>query len=110
MKSSITEHPYGALSIPVSSPEERHARARHGLDHVAVLDPEQLPLALVFLSGYYPRVFDAVMEAIEPRGGPGVEDETSAQEQFCVKCDAPVGVVTGTREGVPALPRRPHRD
>jgi hypothetical protein len=28
MKSSITEHLYGALSIPASGPEERCARSR----------------------------------------------------------------------------------
>ena len=56
-----------------------------------VLDPEQLPLALAFLSGYYPRVFDAVLEAVEPSDSPGTEDETPGREPFCVEC-APVGV------------------
>jgi hypothetical protein len=61
MKSMITGHPYGALSIPASGPEERRARVRADLTRVAVLDPEQLPLALALLSGYYPRVFEEVV-------------------------------------------------
>lgn len=91
MKSSITEHPYGALSIPASG-EERRARARQDTGRLAALDPEQLPLALAFLSGYYPRVFDAILEAVEPCHGPRTEDETPGREPFCVKCGAPVGI------------------
>jgi hypothetical protein len=90
MKSSITEHPYGALSIPASSPEER--RARQDMARLADLDPEQLPLALAFLSGYHPQVFNAVLEAVEPCGSPGAEGKTPGQEPFCVKCGASVGV------------------
>jgi hypothetical protein len=92
MKSMITGHPYGALSIPASGPEERRARARADLTRVAVLDPEQLPLALAFLSGYYPRVFEEVLGAVEPCDGPGAEDGTPGREPFCVKCGAPVGI------------------
>jgi hypothetical protein len=92
MGSSITEHPYGALSIPASSPEKRSAHARQDLARIAALDPEQPPLALAFLSGYYPAGFDAVLEAVEPCDGPGAKDETSAQDPFCVECGAPVGV------------------
>jgi hypothetical protein len=89
---SIIQHPYGALSIPASGPEERSARARQDLARIAALDPEQPPLALAFLSGYYPAVFEAVLGAVEPCDGPGAEGKTSAQEPFCVKCGAPVGI------------------
>ena len=92
MKSSITEHPYGALSIPASGPEERSARARQNLARIAALDPGQPPLALAFLAGYYPWVFEAVLEAVEPCDGSGIGDETPDREPFCVKCGVPVGV------------------
>jgi hypothetical protein len=92
MKSSITQHSYGALSIPASGPEERSTRARQDLARIAALDPEQPPLALAFLAGYYPAVFEAVLEAAEHCDGPGAEDETPGHEPFCVKCGAPVGV------------------
>jgi hypothetical protein len=92
MKSMITEHPYGALSIPASGSGERRARAHQDLDRVAALDPEQLPLALAFLSGYHPWVFEAVLEAVAPCDGIGAEDKTPGQEPFCVKCGAPVGI------------------
>jgi hypothetical protein len=88
---SIIEHPHSVLSIPASDPEERRARVRRDLARIAALDPEQPPLALAFLAGYYPAVFEAVLEAVEPCDTPSV-DETPAQEPFCVKCGAPVGV------------------
>jgi hypothetical protein len=88
---SIIQHPYGALSVPASGPEQR-ARARQDLARIAVLDPEQPPLALAFLAGYYPAVFEAVLEAVEPCDGPNAENETPFQEPFCVKCGVPVGV------------------
>ena len=90
MQSIIADHPHSALSVPVSGPEERRARRREDLARLAALDPEQLPLALAFLSGYHPKVFDAVMEAVEPCDGP--QDSTPAQEPFCLKCGAPVGI------------------
>jgi hypothetical protein len=99
MKSSITDHSYGALSIPASGPEKRRARARADVARLAVLDPEQLPLALAFLSGYYPAVFDAVLEAVEPCDGPGAEDETPGREPFCVKCGVPVGIFLAHGKG-----------
>jgi hypothetical protein len=37
MTSSIIQHPYGALSIPASGPEERSAR--QDLARIAALDP-----------------------------------------------------------------------
>ena len=99
MKSSITEHPYGALSIPASGPEERSHRARQDLARIAALDPEQPPLALAFLAGYYPRVFEAVLEAVEPCDGPGTEDETPGQEPFCVKCGTSVAIFLAHGKG-----------
>lgn len=92
MTSSITQHPYGALSIPASDPEKRRARIRQDLARIAALDPEQPPLALAFLAGYCPAVFEAALEAAEPCDGPAIGDETPAQEPFCLKCGVPVGV------------------
>lgn len=91
MKSMITAHPYGALSIPATGPEERLARGHEDLARIDAIDPEQLPLALAFLSGYYPAVFYAVLEAVEPCDGTDTSNETD-QEPFCLKCNAPVGV------------------
>ena len=109
MKSSITEHPYGALSIPASGPEERSARARQDLARIAALDPEQPPLALAFLAGYYPAVLETVLEAVEPCDGPGAEDDTPDREPFCMKCGVAGRRLPGARQGIPALPWRPHR-
>ena len=92
MELIIPEHPYGALSLPASGPEERRAQASERLARLAALDPEQLPMALTFLSGYHPRVFDAILNAVEPCAETGAEAETAGQEPFCVLCGAPVGI------------------
>jgi hypothetical protein len=99
MRSSIIQHPHGALSVPVSSPEEQSARARRDLARIAALDLEQPPLALAFLAGYYPAVFEAVLEAVEPCVAPGADGETPDQEPYCVKCGAPVGVFLAHGKG-----------
>ncbi len=91
MEFIIPEHPYGALSLPVSAPEERRAQASERLTRLAALDPEQLPMALTFLSGYHPRVFDAILNAVEPCAETD-GDGTAGQEPFCVLCGAPVGI------------------
>jgi hypothetical protein len=88
----IPEHPYGALSLPASSPEERRAQASERLARLAALDPEQLPMALTFLSGYHPRVFDAILDAVEPCTETSAGDKTTDQEPFCLLCGAPVGI------------------
>ena len=92
MQSMIVAHPYGALSVPASGPEERRARSREDLARLAALDPEQFRLALAFLSGYHPQVFAAVLEAVEPCGGPHAETAVQDREPFCLKCGAPVGI------------------
>lgn len=109
MQSIIVDHPYGALSVPASGPEERRARSRGDLARLAVLDPEQLPRALAFLSGYHPQAFSAALEAVEPSDGPSAED--AAQERtFLLEMRCPGGHLPSSREGVPALPRRPQYD
>ena len=90
MQSIIPEHPHGALSLPASGPGERAARSRDRAARLAALDPEQLPLALSFLSGYHPRVFDAVLAAVEPCTPAG--EEPPDMEPFCRACGAPVGI------------------
>jgi len=64
MQSIIPEHPHGALSLRASGPEEMQLRSRERLARLTSLDPEQLPLALAFLAGYHPQVFDAALSAV----------------------------------------------
>ena len=87
MQSIIPEHPHGELSLPASGPESQ-LRSRERLTRLAALDPEQLPLALAFLAGYHPRVFDAALSAVEPCA----RKDTPDLEPFCVRCNAPVGI------------------
>ena len=93
MKFIIPKHHYGALSIPGSGQEERRAESRDRLARLAALDSEQLPMAMAFLSGYHPRVFDAILDAVEPCSEPGIGGgDAAGREPFCVKCGTPVGV------------------
>jgi hypothetical protein len=88
----IPDHPYGALSLSASTPEGRCVQATERLARLAALDPEQVPMALTFLSGYHPRVFDAILNAVEPCAESGSRDDTADQEPFCVRCGAPVAI------------------
>ncbi len=92
MELIIPEHPYGALSLPASSAQESRTQATERLARLAALDPEQLPMALTFLSGYHPRVFDAILNAVEPCTETASGDDTADQEPFCAQCGAPVAI------------------
>ena len=76
---------------PASAPRERRAPSGGRLARLAVLDPEQPRQALAFLSGYRPRVFDAILDAVEPPARPSPEDSTD-REPFCARCGAPIGI------------------
>jgi len=88
MQSIIPEHPHGALSLPASSSYETQLQSRERLTRLGVLDPEQLPLALAFIAGYHPRVFDAALSAVEPP----VREDIPELEPFCIRCGAPIGI------------------
>ena len=109
MELIIPEHPHGALSLPVSTSEERRVQAAERLARLAALDPEQLPMALTFLVGYHPRVFDAILNAVEPCAETGDTGEPAGQEPFCTLCGAPVGIFLAHGKEYPPLPRRPRR-
>lgn len=99
MQLIIPQRRYGALFLPVSGPEERRAHALERMTRLAALDPEQPQMALAFLSGYHPCVFDAILDAVEPCAEDGIEDETPAQEPYCMKCGAPVGIFLAHGKG-----------
>jgi hypothetical protein len=80
---SIFSHP-GRASLEFS-PQERVERVR-------TVDPEQQAQALLFLSGYAPTVFDAVLDAVEPideNDDPFAGEES---EPFCAACTEPIGI------------------
>jgi hypothetical protein len=87
MKSMITPNPLSSLSLLPIDPAERRAQDKDRMARLAVLDPEQLPLALAFLAGYLPFAFDAALEAAEPPMG----EREQELEPFCTKCGVRVG-------------------
>lgn len=69
MRPIIPERPRSAPSLPASSPEECLAKDRGRMARLAALDPEQPHMALVFLTGYHPAVFDTILDAARsPQG------------------------------------------
>jgi hypothetical protein len=86
--SAIVAHPYGQLSALTSNSQEHAAESADRAARLALLDPEQLLLALSFLSGYLPVAFDAALEAVEPCG----EAPEPEMEPFCLACGAQVGI------------------
>jgi hypothetical protein len=92
MEFIIPQHDQGALSLRAADPEKLRAESADRMARLEALDPERLPMALTFLGGYHPRVFDAILDAVEPCVAPGSAGKTPDQEPFCLKCDAPVGV------------------
>jgi hypothetical protein len=70
MQSIIAEHPDGALSL-WPSPDERCAQLAECDARLKALGPEGLRLALAFLIGFHPRVFDAALNAAEPSAEDG---------------------------------------
>jgi hypothetical protein len=92
MRLIIPERPRSARPLPASSPEESRAKDRERLARLAALDPEQPHMALAFLTGYHPAVFDAILDVVEPCGEDGTQDEPADQEPFCAACGAPVGI------------------
>ncbi len=65
------------------------ADKRDRLARLADLDEDRLVMALTWLAGYRPAVFDAVLDATEPRTG---DDHPDDSEPYCRLCGAQVGV------------------
>ena len=77
-------------------PAEAHDR----LGLLAAIDPEHKEMALAFLSGYAPEVFDAVIDAAEPVitepvTGYALDDA----EPYCITCGASAGVFPTLGDG-----------
>jgi ribosomal protein S27AE len=89
MRSIIPDQPSATPDLPASGRRESRDPSGGRLARLAELDPEQPRLALAFLSGFRPRVFDAILDAVEP---PATQDDTTDQEPFCARCGAPVGI------------------
>lgn len=87
MQPTITQHAHGALSLP-GTRQDRESGAAGRLSRIEALDPEQLPLALAFLTGYNPGALDAALDAVEPDASP----LDPGPEPVCTRCGDPVAI------------------
>lgn len=65
------------------------AEVRDRLDRLAATDAEHKDMALTFLSGYAPRVFDTILDATAPVTNNNLDDDF---EPYCISCGDAVGV------------------
>jgi hypothetical protein len=72
------------------------AQAHDRLDRLAAIDAEHKEMALLFLSGYAPHIFDDVLDATEPITGYSLGDDA---EPYCITCGASVGVFPTLGDG-----------
>jgi hypothetical protein len=77
------------------------AEERDRLDRLAAIDPEHKEMALMFLSGYAPDIFDEVLDAAEPIAAEPVTGYSIADdaEPYCITCSASVGVFPTLGDG-----------
>jgi hypothetical protein len=78
-----------SLSHPAPATHEITDQDR--MERLAELTPAQRGDALLWLSGYAPDVFDAVLDAVEPFPDDGTDDPAP----YCDRCGADIGVLTG---------------
>jgi hypothetical protein len=80
---SIFRHPdHATLEF---SPQERTER-------LGTVRPEQQRQALLFLSGYAPAVFDAILDAVGPGDETADADADENAAPFCAVCGERVGI------------------
>jgi hypothetical protein len=84
----------GCASLPagVSATARSAAKDRQREARLAAIDTQQLSLALFFIAGFSPVVFDAALDAVEPCDADGAPDRGEDLEPYCTLCLAPVGV------------------
>jgi hypothetical protein len=89
--------------LPASGTSGRRVIAqRHDrLDRLAAIDAEHKEIALMFLSGYAPGIFDAVIDATEPIAAEPVTGYSLGDdaEPYCVTCGASAGVFPALGDG-----------
>jgi hypothetical protein len=72
------------------APATRKITAEDRIERLADLTPVQLADALLWLAGYAPPTFDAVIAAVEPC--PANDDGSDDPVPFCEKCRANIGI------------------
>ena len=77
----------------------RHHAARAGgherLGRLGELDADQMAMALAFLAGFGPAVFDAVLNATAPCHDDGEAADGYDYEPYCTACTGRAGIFTG---------------
>jgi hypothetical protein len=75
------------------APATHEITAEDRMERLGELTTAQLTDAMLWLSGYAPPIFDAVIAAVEP--GPG-DDGSNDPAPFCERCGADIGIFCGS--------------
>ena len=68
------------------------AEAHKRLSRLAALDSDRMAMALTWLAGFSPSVFDATLDATEPCPDDDTPDPAEHPEPFCMVCGADLGI------------------
>lgn len=79
------------LSLTQRTPDAHAISSQERLERLTGYTASQLAAGMIWLSGYDPRTFDAVLDAVDPAGDPP-PDGSDDPEPFCAACGAPIGI------------------
>jgi hypothetical protein len=78
------------LSLSQRDRDAQQIEARERMERLRAFSPDQLAAGLIWLLGYDQRIFDAVLDAVEPCAGEG--SSGSEPEPVCGICGEHVGI------------------
>ena len=80
------------LSLSQRDRDTHQIEARKRMERLRAFNPDQMAVALIWLSGYDPLTFDAVLDAVEPCAGDEEELSGCEPEPVCGICGEKIGI------------------
>jgi hypothetical protein len=80
------------LSLTQRTPDAHAISSQERLERLTGYTASQLAAGMIWLSGYDPRTFDAVPDAVAPTAGDPTPDGSDDPEPFCAACGCPIGI------------------
>jgi hypothetical protein len=80
------------LSLTQRTPDAHATESRDRLERLTGYTASQLAAGMIWLSGYDPRTFDAVLDAVATCAGARALDGTDDPEPICAACGTSIGI------------------